>query len=529
MPRISRVLRGTIWLLAAGLLAKALGAVFRIPLTSMLGGVGMGYYSSAYGLFLPIFALSVSGINTAAAALTAQYLARNEPSAARRLRTLGLRIFAGLGLLSAAALFLLAEPLCTHLLKNPRAALAVQCFAPAVLLCCVTAVLRGCHEGYQQMHPTAVSQIAEGFARVAFGLLLCGWAIRNTSALLPFFPPDTEPEQLAAAAAILGVTLSTLVGLIAVRCFPMQKTAPAAVQVSDRQILREFFCLLIPVTAASLVTNLTTLIDLAAGLPVLVKAIGSEERANFCFGAYSGLAVTMFNLVPSVTNALGKGVLPAFAESCAREDHTSAARHAADVLRRTAFLCIPAGIGLSVLAEPILTMLFASRPEEIALAAPALRILGIAVIFTALCFPLFSMMQGAGCGGEPVKVMLLGAAVKLPCNLLLIPRMGLTGAAWATLGCYFVIFFAAIRRFRHCTGIACPILRLTGKPLVGGLFCGITATFLNPLLPLPFTVLCSGTVYLLTQLCIPEKRSNQAKVQRGSIPLAGFKVQKSSK
>ena len=65
------VLRGSVWLIVSALAAKALGAVFRIPLTAMLGGTGMGYFSCAYGLFLPVFALSVTGINTAVSAVTA--------------------------------------------------------------------------------------------------------------------------------------------------------------------------------------------------------------------------------------------------------------------------------------------------------------------------------------------------------------------------------------------------------------------------------------------------------------------------
>ena len=51
------VLRGSVWLIGSALAAKILGAVFRIPLTAMLGGSGMGYFSCAYGLFLPVFAL----------------------------------------------------------------------------------------------------------------------------------------------------------------------------------------------------------------------------------------------------------------------------------------------------------------------------------------------------------------------------------------------------------------------------------------------------------------------------------------
>lgn len=500
MPKISRVLRGTIWLLAAGILAKLLGAVFRIPLTAMLGGTGMGYYSSAYGLFLPVFALSVTGINTAVAALTAQYLAKGESASAHRLTVLALRTFAVLGTAASLALFFLAEPLCTHLLKNPRAALAVQCFAPAILICCLSAVLRGRFEGHQRMEPTAVSQITEGFARVGFGLFLCAYVLHHPAEIVPFFPSGVQTEQLAAAAAILGVTLSALTGLVTACLFRAPKYALELPPDRDRDILRAFFTLLIPVTAASLVTNLTTLLDLAAGLPVLAAAMQSEEQANFCFGAYSGLAVTMFNLVPSVTNTLGKGVLPAFAESCTKHDRAAAARHAEDVLRRTAFLACPAGLGLSALAKPILGMLFSSRPEEIAIAAPALQILGIAVIFTALGYPLFSMMQGAGFGGEPVKVMLLGAAVKLPCNLLLIPRIGLSGAAWATLFCYLVILLAAARQFRKCTGLPCPLLKTSAKPMFAGILCAMTALLLIAHTSLPIAVMGGGAVYFLVML-----------------------------
>ena len=42
--------------------AKGLGALFKIPLTNILGGIGMSYFSSAYSLFMPIYALTVTGL-----------------------------------------------------------------------------------------------------------------------------------------------------------------------------------------------------------------------------------------------------------------------------------------------------------------------------------------------------------------------------------------------------------------------------------------------------------------------------------
>ena len=90
--REQSVLRGSVWLMGSALLAKMLGAVFRIPLTALLGGTGMGYYSCAYGLFLPVFALSVTGMNTAVAALTAGALAKGNRADAARIAAASRRI-----------------------------------------------------------------------------------------------------------------------------------------------------------------------------------------------------------------------------------------------------------------------------------------------------------------------------------------------------------------------------------------------------------------------------------------------------
>ena len=59
-------------LIFSAVAAKLIGALFRIPLANLLGGTGMGYFSSAYSIFLTIYALSVTGLPTAVAKLTAE-------------------------------------------------------------------------------------------------------------------------------------------------------------------------------------------------------------------------------------------------------------------------------------------------------------------------------------------------------------------------------------------------------------------------------------------------------------------------
>lgn len=489
------VLRGSVWLIGSALLAKCLGAVFRVPLTAMLGGTGMGYFSCAYGLFLPVFALSVTGMNTAVSAVTAQARAKHDPDAADRAAHIAFRMFGLGGAVCSVILFLAAKPLCQGMLHNPQAAPAVQMFAPAVLLCCLNAVLRGIHEGSRNMVPTSVSQVAEGLGRVLCGLLLCAAVLRHADVILPHLPQGMTVQSAAAAAAILGVTLSTAVGLLTLLCFPKpQRVAHAPVYHphTDKALRRALLRILLPVAAASLVTNLTTLIDLAAGLRLLEHAIlaaplrfGQRQgitqmqaaaHANFLFGAFSGMAMTVFNLVPAVTNMLGKGVFPAFAASFVQHNTDQTEKQAQLCMRRTAFLAIPAGCGIAALAVPILRALFPSRISECNAASVPLMLLGAAVIFAALCYPLFSMLQAAGHAGDTVSVMLCGAAVKLVCNLLLIPRFGLCGIAVSTGCCYAVILLLAQRRFHLRTGIRLRLLRMTSGMLLCGVLCALTAS-----------------------------------------------------
>lgn len=456
------VLRGSVLLMASALIAKVLGAVFRIPLTGMLGGEGMGYFSCAYGLFLPVLALSVTGMNTAVAAMAARLRAGGASEDAALLPKVAFRLFGTMGLLGSAGIFLLAGSLCTHLLHDSGAAAAVRCFAPAVFFCCMSAVLRGLHEGSCDMTPTAVSQVVEGIARVGFGLLLPAMLLRRSA----------DGIEEAAAAAIFGITLSTAAGTLTLLCFPRERRRAAWDRTRADHLRRALLSLLLPVAAASTAASLPSLIDLAAGLRLLPC---DAQTANFLYGAYAGLAVSVAALIPSVTNCFGRSALPAFASSFAQGDADAAADHAMTALRRTAFLALPAGMGLAVLAQPVLAVLFPARTEEAAAAVLPLAILALGVPISALVTPLFGMMQAAGFAGDTVSAMLCGACMKLVGNFLLIPRAGLAGAALATVLCDCLTLTLTCIAFRKRTEIRLPMCRLLLPSVCGAVLCAGTA------------------------------------------------------
>ena len=56
--------KNTAILFISMVISKVVGALFKIPLTNILGGIGMGYYSTAYSIYSPVFAMTAAAIPT---------------------------------------------------------------------------------------------------------------------------------------------------------------------------------------------------------------------------------------------------------------------------------------------------------------------------------------------------------------------------------------------------------------------------------------------------------------------------------
>lgn len=501
-------------LILSAVVTKLMGAVFRIPLANMLGGEGMGYFSSAYGIFMTVYAVSVTGLPAAVAKLTAENSALERFANVRRVRSSALLFFSAAGLAFTLLMLAAAYPFCM-LTGGKETVPSVLAIAPSIFFGCVTSVYRGYYEGLRNMIPTAVSQIAEGLVKLAAGLALCLWVLKNpakAAAMCIFFGlPAGSVLSAAAAAAVLGITLSTAAGTLFLvlrdRLFgdgitPEQLSASSGAGCTDsrRTIIAALLKTAVPVAIGALVTNLTSLIDLVTinrslGRAVyaspeyfaqIAPGIPPERLPNFLFGSFTGLAVTVFNLIPSFTNMFGKGILPNLSEAFAAGDEVRVRECAEKSLFATALIAFPSGVGISVLSGPILRVLFPLKGLETSLCTLSLSVLGIGVVFLCLSSTVFAALQAAGRPELPVKLMLLGVAVKLTGNLLLvrIPELNTAGAAVSTLLCYAVICIPAVNILikiadtdkNRIYGIFCKIC-------YGSLLCGAGALITEKMLP----------------------------------------------
>ena len=473
--------------------AKLLGAVFKIPLTNILGGVGMSYFSCAYSLFMPVYSLTVTGLSSAVARMTAQSAALGMYANAAKVRRTALTIFSLAGLVGSLLIFLLAKPFSVYSIGSPEAWLAVAMIAPAVFFGCITAVERGYYEGMSNMYPTAFSQVAEGIVKAAAGLLLCGYVMNYPQVITGYFPYITDIRAIAAAAGIAGVTLSTAGAALffgAVRLFTKTPESSESYVMSRKAIVRELTATALPVGVSALVTNLTALIDMWTVIGCISyfgssmaapEGVSEGELPYFIYGSFAGIALTVFNLVPSVTNMLGKGALTCITAAYENKDKKALEYGTLQALLTSAVIAVPAAVGMTVLAPELLSFLYPQQTDEAAFCVDSLRWLMVGMVCLCVSYPLFSMLQAVGKTSSPLKIMLLGTAVKLMGNLALIPFMGVDGAALSTSLCYAVILIVSLRTYIKATKLHIGAAQF-GKVVYSGAMCGGAAYLVSSVL-----------------------------------------------
>lgn len=493
----------------------------------------MSYFSCAYSLFMPVYALTVTGLSSAVARMTAKSMALGMYDNIKRIRHTALMIFSAFGLVGSFAVFLLARPFSLFSSGSTEASLAVVMIAPSVFFGCITSVERGYYEGMSNMYPTAVSQAVEGIVKVAGGLLLCAYVNVHGREIMAYFPEITDIRAISASAGILGVTLSSVGAMLffaVISIFRKKYPVGESTVMSRRDISRELISTALPAGISAVVTNLTAIIDMwtiigcisyfgcRQKIPV---NIAEQDIPNFIYGSFAGIALTVFNLVPSVTNMLGKGILPCITEAWAEGDKSALRHHTLQALLTATIIAVPCAFGIGVLSPEILLFLFARQSEEAEICINSLRLLMPGMVCLCVSFPLFSMLQAIGKASVPLKIMLIGTLIKLAGNLVLIPFMSADGAAVSTSVCYIVILAVSLGVYMKSTGISISVMPFISV-LYAGILCGAAAYISAGLcgryggsnfVSICVSVVSGGIVYILSLWLLSVKKYRKS-VQR---------------
>lgn len=473
-------MKGAGVLAACSLIGKALGALYRLPLTTILGGEGMGEYQLVTSMYVLFFTLACGGLPAAVSRTVAAD--RGTPRLAL--------VVAGIGAASGLAfalIFVALSPLFSMIQGN-GGTVTYLAVAPAIVFASLLAGLRGYFQGKGNLMPTSISQIIEQAVKLTVGLWLARILVRGGA--VP-----------GAAGALIGVSVSEIVASGAVAAFLMIKTpespekeikiaestekllaASGLEAASDvvldpdgtgnpgesrsrknagtpRQAIRKtevksvakaIIAAAVPVTAGALVMPLTGVADSLTVVNILAARGLEAAEATARYGLVGGTVSTLVNLPVTVAYAFAAALLPRVAGAAYRE---KANREIAFSVRLAFVFSVYVSAIYVIFARDIIEILYPSLSVfHKNLTTTLLRAEAPAVTYSSLLGVVTAALQGSGKAGKAAKNLLIGGAAKVAVSAVSLYFSGVVGACVGTTACYAITLVLDVIELRAGTG-----------------------------------------------------------------------------
>ena len=478
-------LHGAAILTVGVVIMKILGFFYKIPLGNILGDEGYSMFMGAYSIYFIFFTLATAGLPVALSRMVAEADANGRAKQEEKIFRVALVTFTVIGAVFAAVMFLFPNWLAAVYLENPDAAPSVRAMAPAILLVCIVSAYRGYCQGNGNMVPTTVDEVLEVLFKVISGLVIAVLVLRA-------YRGDPMALPMGSAGAIFGVSIGSAVSLGYMIVYKRRHydslSAPYTAGVVDPNdtpddddvvdpaltIVKNILTIGIPIAMGACIMALLNSIDSKLCMNRLQSAAGfNYQQAKVLYGVY-GKAQTMFNLPAAFITPLTISIVPAISGALARGEKRSASTVSEDSLRISAFLALPMGVGLAVLSDPIMKVLYPGSH----MAGPGLlAIMAAASFFVCMVLVENAILQASGHEKLPMVSMIAGGLTKVVVNFFLVarPEINIYGAPVGTLVSYVVMALLDLVFLHRALSRAPRLHVVLLKPLIASAVMGAAA------------------------------------------------------
>ncbi|WP_317366743.1 polysaccharide biosynthesis protein [uncultured Tyzzerella sp.] len=459
-------------LAVASLLVRLLGFLYRLPLTNMLGDEGNGIYSAGFYLYNFFLVMSSAGLPAAISKIVSEKVALEEYRNVKKTFKISLILSSTLGLIFALIMFVSARFFC-RIISSPDSYYTILTLSPTVFIVSVMSVFRGYFQGLGTTVPTALSQVIEQIFNAIFSIYL---AYLLVGISLP----------LGAAGGTMGTGIGALAGLIYIlivflnrKRYINRKLAKRTHKYrieTNKEIAIKIIKTAAPIIAGTAIFSMTNLIDMQMVNTRLVASKSfTDSQVTALYGQLTGKYVTLTTLPVSISTALATAVLPSIASSMVQKDIKTVRRKIDVSLRLTMIVSIPAAVGMGVLADEILLLLFPNYSDGGSL----LKWGALSIIFLALCQIITGILQGIGKMTTPAKNAFIGSIIKIPINyfLISIPSINVIGAIISTTVCYIIASLLNFRALKQATKIRPDYNGILFRPMIASIVMGVFCYF----------------------------------------------------
>ena len=316
---------GAVVLTFAGIIAKAVGAVYKIPLTNILGSAGIGIYYLIFPIFSILLVICSSGVSIALIKCISG-VAGVDSKSENMYFISALVLSTILSLIFATIMICFCKEI-SEAQGNINGYLGYVFIAPALVIASIIAIIRAYFQGIENMIPTSVSIIIEQVAKTIAGLVLA-------KALYGF------GIEYAVLGAVAGVSISELVALVIMiinyvtyqkklgqfrhvmlkerrNAFAGTQTKGkekyrvcAGERVSFGQAMLKIIKATIPNTLSQMILPLCSAIDAYLVINLMVRGGISTMTATILYGINYGIVTTVLGMAMIVINGLSTAIMP---------------------------------------------------------------------------------------------------------------------------------------------------------------------------------------------------------------------------
>ena len=436
----------------AGIVARFLGLFFRWPLIMLIGDEGVGYYQMSYPLYM-FFVAMASGVPVAISKMISEKKAKGDIEGIFVILKESTILMMLLGTGTTLILFVFAKPIIKFVqwdMKSYYALLGIS-FAPFVIS--IMTIYRGFFQGLQNMTPSGISQILEQIGRVIIGV---GLAIL----LLP------KGIEYAAGGAAFGAAAGGVIGAsyLHEKYKKVKREMWNKKVKSNPEVLSAILKIALPISVGTTVGTIMSLIDSILVPQKLLQAGLSSENATILYAQLTGKANVITNIPLTLSMALGTSLIPIIAENYIMRKRGELESKVQLSMKMSMIIAMPCTLGLYFLAGPIMKLIFPGRYDGILI----LKYLSISVPFIVITQTTTSIMQGIGHYIRPIINLFLGCIVKIILTFILvpIPEINIYGAVIASISAYLVAAILNLISLRSRLKLRLDVYKSFIKPII---------------------------------------------------------------
>ncbi len=477
-------LQGAIILVFASLVVKIFGAIFKIPLTNIIGVTAMAYFNTAYGFYVIFYMISTAGIPVALSKMISEAEAKDNKKEIQKIFRVAYILFFFLGVAGTILMVLFSKDFSSYVHLDGLH-YSILSISITLFFMCLTSAYRGYFQGLKNMVPTAVSQIIGAVGKLFIGLL-----VAYVATVKGYSP------HVVAALTLLGITTGSIGSTIYLWIYKKindKKETYTINQIStsttpSSSLLKKLIIIAIPITLSATILSLTNTIDTTLMVRRLVVGGIDKLEATKIMGAYTSMAVPINNLAPNLIYPFAISAMPAITTMFASGKEAQAHSAMNSTLRIAAIISIPCTLGLSFFSKPIVNLLYDNKETitfsnntylETDLASDMLSILAISIFFISMVSVTNAILQAYGKESKTIISTSTGIVIKLILNYFLISNetYGIYGAPIATLICYMTIMIMNFVFIKKYTTYFPKLSTIIVKPLasaiigIGGAAC----------------------------------------------------------